>query len=56
MFGLSANLEDFMDTVAAEQPQELFDRLLAAQQADGDFVKHPRFKFSDDATLLYFPL
>ena len=56
MFGLAKSLEDFMNAVAAEQPQELFDRLLAAQQADGDFAKHPRFKLSDDATLLYFPL
>ena len=56
MFGLAESPEAFMDTVAAAQPRELFDRLLAAQQTDGDFAKHPRFKLSDDATLLYFPL
>ena len=32
MFGLAKSLEDFMNAVAAKQPQELFDRLLAAQQ------------------------
>lgn len=56
MFPLAADPKAFMETVEDTSPETLFDRLLAAQKADGDFSAHPRFKLSDDATLLYFSL
>lgn len=53
MFGLAENLEAFMDFAAAKTPEVLFSELLAAQKADATYEKHPRFKLSDDATILY---
>lgn len=54
MFRLADTLEEFMDAVEKTPPKELFDRLLAAQREDEALVKYPRFKMSDDSTLLYF--
>ena len=52
MFAL-ATLEDFMEMAATKPPEALFEELLAAQKADPDYAQHPRFKLSDDATILY---
>ena len=54
MFRLCETLEEFMNTVETDSPEMLFDRLLSAQKEDGDFKAHPRFKLSDDSTILYF--
>ena len=54
MFRLCETLEEFMNTVETVSPEMLFDRLLSAQKEDGDFKAHPRFKLSDDSTILYF--
>lgn len=56
MFSLADSLENFMDQVEKTPPEVLFDRLLAAQRADETLQKYPRFKMSDDATILYFSL
>lgn len=56
MFLLAENLEVFMDAVERTAPQELFDRLLEAQKQDASYEKCPRFKLSDDSTILYFTL
>lgn len=56
MFRLADGPEEFMDAVKKNQPGELFDRLLEAQKTDPDYKAYPRFKLSDDATLLYFSL
>jgi len=56
MFGLADSLERFMDDVETLPPETLFDRLLSAQKADGECTRHPRFKLSDDSTILYFTL
>ena len=53
MFRLAGSLEAFMDLAAETEPRELFDRLLKAQKADATCEKFPRFKLSDDATILY---
>ena len=53
MFRLAENLETFMDLAVAKTPETLFSELLAAQEADATYEKHPRFKLSDDATILY---
>ena len=52
MFAL-ATLEEFMELAATKEPETLFETLLAAQKADPDYTQHPRFKLSDDATILY---
>ena len=52
MFAL-ATLEEFMELAATKAPEALFETLLEAQKADPDYTKHPRFKLSDDATILY---
>ena len=54
MFGLANSLADFMDIVETTEPQVLFEQLLAAQKADAQYTAHPRFKLSDDSTLVYF--
>lgn len=56
MFGLVDSLTDFMNVAEQTEPEEMFRRLLAAQKADGEFTAHPRFKLSDDSTLVYFSL
>lgn len=53
MFRIADSLEEFMDHAAQKEPQELFDRLLQAQKADEALETYPRFKMSDDATILY---
>ena len=56
MFGLADSLEDFMDQAENTPPEALFDRLIAAQREDEALQKFPRFKLSDDSTILYFSL
>lgn len=56
MFRLAADPKAFMEVVEITSPEMLFEQLLAAQKADGDCSAHPRFKLSDDATLVYFSL
>lgn len=56
MFGLASSLADFMDIVEKTAPQMLFEQLLSAQKADAQFTAHPRFKLSDDSTLVYFSM
>lgn len=56
MFRICNTVEEFMDDVEKATPETLYDRLLTAQKADGDFTEHPRFKLSDDSTILYFSL
>ena len=56
MFGLAKSLEDFVDQAEKTPHKELFDRLLAVQREDETLEKFPRFKLSDDATILYFSL
>lgn len=53
MFGLTGDLNGFMEMAKDWQPEELFEQLLAAQRADPDGTEHPRMKLSDDATILY---
>lgn len=52
MFAL-ATPEEFMELAATKAPEELFEELLAAQRADPEYTKYPRFKLSDDATVFY---
>lgn len=52
MFAL-ATMEEFMCLAAEKEPRELFDTLLAEQKADPEYIRHPRFKLSDDATIFY---
>jgi len=52
MFAL-ATLEDFMELAATRSGEALFNQLLSAQKADSAYTKYPRFKLSDDATILY---
>ena len=54
MFCLAESLKDFMEQVEKATPEELFDRLLTAQREDEALEKYPRFKMSDDSTILYF--
>ncbi len=56
MLHLADSLEAFMDAAKNTPHQELFDTLLSAQRADEALEKYPRFKLSDDATILYFSL
>lgn len=56
MFRLADTLRTFMDRVVDREPRELFDQLLKAQKEDASFREYPRFKLSDDATILYFSL
>lgn len=56
MFSLADSLENFMDQVENTPPEALFDRLIAAQREDEALQKFPRFKLSDDSTILYFSL
>ena len=56
MFSLADTVAAFMDQVANLEPRELFRRLVAAQKADEALEKYPRFKLSDDATILYWPI
>jgi len=53
MFRLAENLQSFMELAEAKAPEELFAELLTAQKADASYEKYPRFKLSDDATILY---
>ena len=52
MFSL-ATPEAFMELAATQSGEALFQQLLSAQKADSAYTKHPRFKLSDDATVLY---
>lgn len=54
LFSLCAGAEAFMDKISAQEPQTLFHELLAAQKEDPTFCNYPRFKLSDDATVVYF--
>lgn len=53
MFGLTENLNAFMDLAASRDPEDLFQELLSAQKADPEGTRYPRMKLSDDATILY---
>ncbi|MBO2526927.1 MAG: hypothetical protein CW335_01920 [Clostridiales bacterium] len=52
-FGLCSGPNAFMERARRLAPETLYQQLLAAQQADSDLSQHPRFKLSDDSTLVY---
>lgn len=50
---LCENANQFMKLCKSNSIEELYNRLLNAQQQDAGLDAHPRFKISDDATILY---
>lgn len=53
LFTLAENSAQFLERVAANDPADLYRELTDAQRADPLLWNYPRFKLSDDATLLY---
>lgn len=53
LFSLTSDAASFMDRIASAQPRDLFDELLQAQKDDATLMNYPRFKLSDDSTIVY---
>lgn len=56
LFGLEPNSADFIEKVSYSDPENMYKELFAAQSNDASCDKYPRFKLSDDATIVYFKL
>lgn len=54
LFHLAADASAFLDLAAKHSPEQLYHQLLRAQQGDPTLDRFPRFKLSDDATLVSF--
>lgn len=52
-FQLCSGPEAFLEQARLQTPDALYRQLLDAQYADSELSLHPRFKLSDDATIVY---
>ena len=50
---LSPSLSAFMDTLRNRPLNQLFTQIRIAEHEDRELIRFPRFKVSDDATVIY---